>query len=333
MPIDGRFLRLLRTTRSDPPGLAAGDRSRARRYSAALEQFQQLLEASASLGVASRPLPLFYALEQGARAVAAVHMEVAGGALQGGHGLTMRGYQAPLGSAVVAPKGHGTYQGLCTSIESPALSEEAEVGALWASLPESFGVQLAGDHPYALPVTAEREPMMLTRKIKARVYGLPDNMADRSERAQVLAEILQHYPTSKGWRSCIDDGVAAWETPTSGWTARVEWELQESTGSDEARSEHLLTQIAPRSDERERGWLRPSVSGGRQTLDDLSTWFPVLFALSMFARYEPGRWGQLLNVDSSPEAVTIEELLEKAIGALPRLMFHAITRNRLYLPR
>jgi hypothetical protein len=40
-------------------------------YSAASEQFEQLLSASATVGFAARPLTLFYALSQGVRGIAA----------------------------------------------------------------------------------------------------------------------------------------------------------------------------------------------------------------------------------------------------------------------
>ena len=50
----------------------------------------------------------------------------------------------------------------------------------------------------------------------------------------------------------------------------------------------------------------------------------------MFARYQPDLWTRLLNVDASPEAVAIEELLERALSALPRLILLAVTRRPIY---
>jgi len=51
-------------TRSDPPGAAKGNTVAAATYQAALEQFEELTNAAASVGYPARPLPLFYALSQ-----------------------------------------------------------------------------------------------------------------------------------------------------------------------------------------------------------------------------------------------------------------------------
>ena len=63
----------VRALRASPPGLATdGDRRRV--FGAALEQFEQLLRAAEVSGPASAPLPLFYALSQAGRAIAAARM-------------------------------------------------------------------------------------------------------------------------------------------------------------------------------------------------------------------------------------------------------------------
>lgn len=54
---------------------ACGHRSEAPRgFGAALEQFEQLLGAAEVSGPASAPLPLFYALSQAGRAIAAARL-------------------------------------------------------------------------------------------------------------------------------------------------------------------------------------------------------------------------------------------------------------------
>lgn len=66
-------LNVIRASRSGPPGLAASDGARRRTYGAALQQFDELLEAATTAGHASRPLPLFYALSQAGRAIASAY--------------------------------------------------------------------------------------------------------------------------------------------------------------------------------------------------------------------------------------------------------------------
>jgi hypothetical protein len=63
----------IRATRASPPGRAGDDEERRRVYGAALAQFDELIAAASVVGPASRPLPLFYALSQAGRAVAAGH--------------------------------------------------------------------------------------------------------------------------------------------------------------------------------------------------------------------------------------------------------------------
>jgi hypothetical protein len=60
---------------AEPPGLAAGDQQRRLTYGAALDQFEELMTAASAATPRSRPLPLFYALSQAGRAIAAVHRE------------------------------------------------------------------------------------------------------------------------------------------------------------------------------------------------------------------------------------------------------------------
>jgi YaaC-like protein len=54
------------------------------------------------------------------------------------------------------------------------------------------------------------------------------------------------------------------------------------------------------------------------------TWWLLLFALSMLARYHPLVWIRALDVDTSAVAVTLERAMRKAVDALPQLVSEAI---------
>ncbi len=70
--LDPAYDRLqIRALRATPSPRAAADEMRRRVFSAALGQFDELLTAAAAVGPASRPLPLYYALNQAGRAIAA----------------------------------------------------------------------------------------------------------------------------------------------------------------------------------------------------------------------------------------------------------------------
>src|SRR6266851_223292 len=145
-------------TRSRPVGLAQSDPIRAGLYRAALEQFEELIKASASSGPASRPLPLFYALTQASRAITAVR----GGPDHRGHGLKLGDRKSDaLRTEVIPVHGQtspGHFQAVASTVGSPTLASSAPIGALLASLPEmSETLLLHDDWPQALPIF-EREP-------------------------------------------------------------------------------------------------------------------------------------------------------------------------------
>src|SRR5262249_1907144 len=60
-----------RATRATPPGLITTEPGRRAMFSAALQQSQALFEAARAVGPLARPIPLFYALSQAGRAIAA----------------------------------------------------------------------------------------------------------------------------------------------------------------------------------------------------------------------------------------------------------------------
>jgi len=121
----------LRSSRSQPPGLAATDARRRRIYVAALEQFEELMEASARVSAASRPLTIFYALAQAGQAIVAAHSPQTP---PRSHGLTLPDPGADLVSTPVQAQGHGWYQAVSETVGS-SLLQKAELGQLWAATP------------------------------------------------------------------------------------------------------------------------------------------------------------------------------------------------------
>jgi hypothetical protein len=54
------------------------------------------------------------------------------------------------------------------------------------------------------------------------------------------------------------------------------------------------------------------------------TWWALLYSLSMLARYQPEKWIDMLDVNRSPVAVTLESILEDGVLAVPRLVMSAL---------
>jgi hypothetical protein len=52
------------------------------------------------------------------------------------------------------------------------------------------------------------------------------------------------------------------------------------------------------------------------------------FGLSLLARYEPAAWRAALDLDASPIADPLTELLDQTLIIAPDLLFEAATRDR-----
>ena len=125
----------LRPTRASPPGLAATDSDRKETYGAALQQFDELLLAASTVSPVSRPLPLYYAVLQAGKAIAAA---LAPGDLDWsktghGHGLGEdRDAEAPRWQASilafrVVPKGSGIFGAVASALDCGKLTGSVEM--------------------------------------------------------------------------------------------------------------------------------------------------------------------------------------------------------------
>ena len=130
-------VRLVRLTRAEPPGYAAGDDARRAIYGAALQQFEELLAAAGAVGPMSRPLPLFYALSQAGRAIVAAFGEKPE---IGSHGLSevrSAGVTDVRRFQIRATQGsRSAFAAVAAATSSEAFIGSVELGALWAALSE-----------------------------------------------------------------------------------------------------------------------------------------------------------------------------------------------------
>jgi hypothetical protein len=310
----------IRATRASPPGFARGDNERRRVYGAALAQFDELIAASAAVGPASRPLPLFYALSQAGRAVAAAHAETAWRLRW--HGLSSQELSvAPLDIEVnrmaAASKDESSVDsvtGVADAIGSEVFTKAATIGALWSSLPEVFDLLPASFGRELIPMrlALEPDPEGLRGRIdQAHVYavaidfeGTPDELDN---------DLSDNYPTSIGMNAYRPfQGQPVMRVFTHmGSGLVVRWNREAGLDRDVAALERDGW-----------SWLRPSVSG--VALSSLLTWWTLLFGLSMLARYEPAGWMQALDYESSELAAPLAELLDIGVTRVPELILEAL---------
>ena len=131
----------LRATRASPPGLVATEDDRRETYSAALQQFDELLLAASTVSPISRPLPLYYAVHQAGKAIAAALVPGDWSSIGHGHGLGQDRdapvqWQANILAYRVIPLRRGIFRAVASALGNEQLTGSVEVGALWAALPE-----------------------------------------------------------------------------------------------------------------------------------------------------------------------------------------------------
>src|SRR6266446_6893940 len=150
--------RRLRATRACPPGMASREGPRRETYGAALQQFDDLIAAAAAIGPVSRPLPLYYAVLQAGKAIAAAWTPGDDWSA-GGHGLTEDNraeWQHDILRFRVKPSvtkkwGPGVFGAVAAKLGPATLTDSVELGALWSALPEANPPPESGPWPPALP--------------------------------------------------------------------------------------------------------------------------------------------------------------------------------------
>jgi hypothetical protein len=293
-------------------------------YGAALAQFDELITASAAVSPASRPLPLFYALSQAGRAIAAAHVESSWRLRWHGLGSPQLGV-APLAVEVkrtpAANEDEGSVDsvtGVADAIGSDIFADTATIGALWASLPEVFDLLPPSFVGELIPIrlALQPDPQGLHLRIDpGHVYAVAIDCDDSPD--ELDKDLSEHYPASVGIRAYVPfqgQPVSRVFTPYGSGLV-VRW----NRGA--ARSAGLDREVAAL--ERDGWcWLRPSVSG--VALSPLLTWWALLFGLSMLARYEPAGWMRTLDYESSDLAAPVAKLLDIGLVRVPELVLEAL---------
>jgi hypothetical protein len=330
----------IRASRARPPERARAPGDRREAYGSALAQFEELLSAAEVVGPASTPLPLFYALSQAGRAIAAAHCCDPWRLRR--HGLSTGDLSLPVldvavERAVAAAK-DGSSVDSVTGVAAATAGESFEgaitIGEAWGSLPEISAL---------LPTERAQVPLLLVpepdpERIRARtdpghVYAILLYQGTAEEAAAALSE---HYPTTADvgvMKTAGMDTVVAHHTDYGpGYLVRWQAETPTIHGHDAtwdrvAPSTSPVVEQAsglrsPQNPGSEARWLRPAVGG--VALSPLLTWWTLLFGLSMLARYEPGGWVQALDLDASELAAPLRRLLRVGIERVPELVDEAL---------
>ena len=326
--------------------LATGDvdPARLRVFQAALTQAEELWEAAAAVGAASRPLPLFYCLSQAGRAICAA-WTVSPDWQPDTHGITSRGAGgasvADLEVTVTKAK-HGMFPMVAEATDSPTFKGPVSVAHLWASLPDLPSAdELTGEAPKPLYLEQAQSPPgeedpffgFLSPKYATLAWPRPKRLEEAlgnpltgEASGESLSEALSDYPSALGieahevYRTWIGKPTKEniYSFPDDKGEKRSLWQVGERMPTN--------TSSALRS---ERFVVRPRIGSGDELPSQLMTLWALLYALSQLARYHPDLWIAALNPDTSKIAVDLEHGLDAALTLVPDLLVPAITNGML----
>ena len=321
MSRDNWGLNVVRFTRADPPGRAASEPGRRAAYGASLQQFDELLRAAAVAGHASRPLPLFYALSQAGRALAAAYGD---SWMVGSHGLaedrSVSGEDLLLRRVKRVSGTNDAVSALCEALQAPdpygSAGQAIEIGAAWAALPqfntflprweERWRPALRADNKGVPSLSEPPQHLMGLRVISQAPHGLDD----------LPASAYPSLPPGFTFESAAHRQVGLDDSELR--LGDVRWEAHEDTPSVFDLTYSPLGALDR--------WLLPAAPGSDAAFVPLTAWWVLLFGLSIFARYHPGLWSATLNLDASEYAVPLGMLLDDALETLPRLIAEALSR-------
>lgn len=333
-----RALIRFRATRAAPPGMVAGHSERRALYSAALQQSEDLFEAARAVGPLARPIPLFYAMSQAGRAIAAAWLE--DDWQVEGHGLTQDRKSTDwktegIPKFRILPQGKpGVFGAVAEAQGSGKLRAGVELGALWSALPGDDRVPL-GDWLLAMPVWPQTylQGQEALARIGAtqRAYVFLQGQADEAD-PQSITNHLSNYPAADGSRletpqNLLQRGWTPW-----GYGPALFLSEPASLGITGMDGQGVWARRAPAYRYEREHWLVPVVGDASDRLSPMLLWWALLFGMSLLARYEPVAWRGALDPDQSELAFPLERLLDEAMEIVPDLLHEAITHQPALLP-
>ncbi len=303
----------LRALRASPPGLARARGARRQVFAASLGQFDELLTAAAAVGPASAPLPLYYALNQAGRAIAAARQQDPLRWQPKRHGLFVGDPPPTLGGTVITPwkpgKGKAaddSFSVMADTIGSPRLTEATTLGALWAAAPNTERVKRLGasESPaLRLEPVGAGQPSILGQ-LPGPITSSQAALRKRLERGYPLARMGMNV--SLGLLAGERVAQVSWQTPT-GVTRTLDGVTSRFPGPEGAY------------------YLMPGLGTNDDVLAPLMVWWALLYGLSHIARYQPAAWTRALDPLNSTLAVPIESTLVWAREMMPGVILEVLT--------
>lgn len=255
-----------------------------------------------------------------------------------GHGLTQvrpgknkpPGKPTPLAKFRLRRGDSGAFDTISELLGSGQWKKDVPVAAMWAALPAYRRTELHGwSEPPALELgEAHAMPPEGQRWNGKHVWitGIPRAGLGRPPRwEKAIAYLDQHYPSLAGHRDPEApelQGVVPTDGEWASQAVRLALQFDHPPNGDWPI---LFSQLARQ--EGRQWFIMPSLGNSGSPSHPLVTWWAILLALSLRARYEPAEWiGQDLNINANPAAAWLEEALDEAVDLMPSLLLDAMQK-------
>lgn len=293
------------------PTVASG--SRARSYTTALAQADELWAASKATTCLASPILKYYAAMQAGLAVcAASARRNAEWQPKQGHGLkfSLQSGHGPLSLSdvhVLSESDGMAAQTLADAVGSPLLSVPASLAELIAALPKQRLIS-ASQAIFPVPMHVEFDGYLEEGRVNA-YFSLPESLvlaADGTARNPGKIELREHFSHYPSLVGLPDWEVVRGQAFRGSTGVRLFWTPSALSGWDWHTSYDISSSLNPND-----GEVLPSVGGNQRTQHPFLTWYLVLYGFSMLARYHGERWRATLDYDSSSIAVPLVGLIEE----------------------
>ncbi|WP_369192421.1 YaaC family protein [Streptomyces sp. R08] len=335
---DLRFALRYRRTSLVEKTLLKDSSARRKSFSAALQQFEEQMEAAKIVTSATRPINLYYGLVQAGLAITAAHTPEKWSFSK--HGLKVLDMRPNLPGVTIGPDGDGAFQFVARATGSGHLPGAVTLGELWASLPDLCAFPFKGStSPIALELYSETYAEDLEHgpaHFRAEI-AVNTDMPEQADRESWFRTTMAQYPAMSNAQLWDGSDAAFKEMQKGRFLVGVGVPVPHGKPARDVSKEEIeafFNGLAPQYRfERER-FLRPPV-GHEQTPppSPLMTWWLLLYTFSMLSRYQPRKWTEILDLDKSPNAAVVEHALEIALDTLPHLVLEALDKEPMLFRR
>jgi hypothetical protein len=312
--------------------------ARRKSFAAALQQFEEQMDAAKVVSAATRSINLYYGLVQAGLAVVAAHTP--GNWTFSKHGLKVVDMQPGLPGITLRADGDGAFQFVARATGSEQVPGTVTLGELWTSLPDLCELPLEGaTSPVALDLISNS---------RAHSNGHPDHspgfyrgeialngqLSEQADRESWFRALLPNYLGLENVQLWGDSGSAFTEVRKHRFLVSVGWPVpggRPPRGVSEEEIETFFDRFAPQYRFEGNRYLRPLVGSSKTPPSSpLMTWWLILYAFSMISRYQPRKWAELLDLDRSPSAAVIQHALGTALDVLPHLVLEALDNKPIH---